>query len=338
MVVLAFWNRRSNAACSPQVAFLQEGCEAGCPAPDLLMLAEVTQRAAAALHPLGATVGPDFEESTGGGAHGVMALARHGDGITYADRSTLPNPVPIELPSKLDTYLKEQAPSATGQPWNQPRPLRPERWLAVRWPEASGLTVAAMHLPYAAGSRVWDTTQNRLTKQQAYQQLMTWASDRTSTVVALDGNNTRDWLEPSDDVPRPPKPRRSLERRWLDEADLFAVEDEFHGPGPSHGMVDSLRVAALEGTHTFHDPHGTQAAAKHFDRVGSRRPLAVTYRLKNDGHRMDRIYVSPDLESRIKRAGVCHHEVASATIVGPAKPKALCCGSDHALVWVEVDL
>ena len=68
------------------------------------------------------------------------------------------------------------------------------------------------------------------------------------------------------------------------------------------------------------------------------RPLAVTYRLKHDGHRMDRIYVSPDLANRVQCAGVCHHGVDAASISGSSKPKSLCCGSDHALVWAEFDL
>ena len=64
---------------------------------------------------------------------------------------------------------------------------------------------------------MWDTTPDpSLTKRAAYMQLTEWASGRQNLVLGMDGNNTRDWLLPSEDTPRRRKARRTEPRRWLE--------------------------------------------------------------------------------------------------------------------------
>lgn len=62
--------------------------------------------------------------------------------------------------------------------------------------------------------------------------------------------------------------------------------------------------------------------------------LAVTKVTPRGGaHRMDRIYVSPDV--RVDSAGVDYGNRTCEDIAGT---RVLTCGSDHALVWADVEM
>jgi hypothetical protein len=115
---------------------------------------------------------------------------------------------------------------------------------------------------------------------------------------------------------------------FLDEADLFDAERTFHGPNPPHGLVDSFRSAVRTGRMV--DSHGSRAAAAALPSG----PLALTYRRKGDGDRMDRIYASPGAE--VLAAGVCHGTLDPAGLRKAHKGEPLAPGSDHALVWAEL--
>lgn len=338
-LVVAFWNRRHGAAPAPQAEWLgtaEPAC--GCPPWDVLILAEVRRAHAEVyqriLQPAsvawwGKDIAGVSEDRT---AHGIMVLSRVlplGD----ADRPRVPTPDVPTLPSQLVSYAQRHLEDA-----GIARTLKAERWLStalpVEAPSAPGraVRVAGFHAPYAAGSRLWDTLQNRLTKRRAYQELTSWVQERNESgeplVLGMDGNNWVDWLD------EPPKPReapraRSPWRQMLSKADLFDAELAFHGADPPHGLVDTLRVAALEGN--YEDNHGSRAAAE-----AAGKPLAVTYRLKRDAHRMDRIYASPGI--RVLAAGVCHGPLDTAAVAATVKGDDLAPGSDHALVWARLAL
>lgn len=186
-------------------------------------------------------------------------------------------------------------------------------------------------MPFAAGKNVAETLHNRLSKREAYRQLPAWADAQREAghpvVIGLDGNNWRDWDAPESVFVAPAKRYRSEYSRMLDAADLFDEEERFHGPEPAHGLVDSLRMARNAGL--GQDPHGSAALAAEFGL-----PYAATYLLKRDGHRMDRIYVSPEIG--VEAAGVCHGHHERAAVAQLGKGDGLCVGSDHALVWTEL--
>lgn len=330
---MGFWNRNKNADPVAQADWLAQPRDCGCPDWDTLILAEVTRKAtiafaAIAEHSASWTELKDASPSRS--AHGIMILSRRPLG-----RVTRPTSLPCP-PADLHAELRNHVLRDDGT-WDQPRALLPERWLAADIPardnEVPAAQVAGFHAPYAAGSRVWDTLQNRLTKRQAYQQLAAWATELQAsgrpTVLALDGNNTIDWKDEAP-APRSLRRRRNEARRLLDEAMLFDAEDEFHGPRPGHGLVDTLRAAILADRAPDHHGSGKAGSTKHS------RPLTLTYLLKHDGHRMDRIYASPEIE--ILEAGVCHGRLSGEELATATKGTNLAPGSDHALVWARLDL
>jgi hypothetical protein len=267
--------------------------------------------------------------SNGKQPHGVMAVARTGP-LPEAGFPSAPTVPAVELDPRLAAHLAEIG----HQKALRPRALRPERWLSVHLDRGDHqISVAGFQAPYAAGEHLWDAVQNRLTKREAYRQLTEWAvteqDSGRSVIVGMDGNNWHDWLDPDDVLAEQPKHHRDQYRRLLDEAALFDVEKAFHGPNPPHQMVDTLRAAAQAGT--LEDNHGSQAAARQF---GGQ--LGVTHRLKRDGPRMDRIYASPDLP--VLRAGICHGHLSGSEVADLQKGEWRCAGSDHALVWAEIDL
>jgi hypothetical protein len=170
-----------------------------------------------------------------------------------------------------------------------------------------------------------------LTKREAYRQLTEWAINEQDAgrpvVVGMDGNNWYDWLTADDVRPERQKRYRNQYRKLADDANLFDVEKAFHGPNPPHDLVDTLRQAALEGT--IEDHHGSREAAR--EHGGQ---LGMTFRLKHDAPRMDRIYASPDLS--VRRAGICHGHLDASAVAELEKGTHLCVGSDHALVWAEL--
>jgi hypothetical protein len=76
----------------------------------------------------------------------------------------------------------------------------------------------------------------------------------------MDGNNWADFKEGTEPDPvRLPRHRNPL-MRLLNAADLFDAELAFHGPGPPHRLVDTLRLADHLGR--YPDPHASRAAAE----------------------------------------------------------------------------
>jgi hypothetical protein len=250
--------------------------------------------------------------------------------LTEVKFPTSPEVAPVELDPHLTTHLIE---TGHGDAL-RPRVPRPERWISVRAEGADRpVTVAGFQAPYAAGRNLPDTAQNRMTKREAYRQLTTWAIAEQragrGVLIGMDGNNWSDWLDPDVIEPARPKRYRSEHRRLLDEAHLFDVEKEFHGPNPPHDLVDTLRVAWRNGT--IEDWHGSAKAAEQFGGC-----LGMTHRLKRGGPRMDRIYASTDLP--VRRAGICHGRLSAAEVAHLQKGTSLCVRSDHALVWADVEL
>lgn len=327
-LVVAFWNRRKEANAEAQVEWLRHrDC---CRPWDVLILAEVKSRSLSTFGELGAHVWawPAVEDvSQGPNAHGVVIVSRYQ--LTNLDRPTPPAVAPASVAPDLASYVSQRGHRV------EPRPLLPERWLAadVSVPGGPPVRVAGFHAPYAAGSTLEQTVVNRLAKRQAYQQVAAWAAEQPSDVplvIGMDGNNWYDWRDGSDIVERKGVRRRNPLLRHLDDADLFDAEHEFHGPEPSHGLVDTLRAAVVAGD--VRDEHGSIRAAEGLPST----PLALTYRRKNDGDRMDRVYASP--AARVTAAGVCHGPLGGEVLVRATKGTKLAPGSDHALVWAELAL
>lgn len=214
-------------------------------------------------------------------------------------------------------HIEERLPGSS-----KPRPLLTERFIAADLDvDGRVATVAGFHAPFAAGSRVWDTTWNRLSKRAAYDHLTEWAAQAATQplIVGMDSNTTSDW--PRSAPQRLVRPR-SPYRRLMHEAQLFDLESAFHRQDAAHGLSDSLRIGPM------HDPHGSRAAAQRFGM-----PLAMTHRLKHEAPRMDRIYVA---SVGVRRAGVCHGELGPTDVLNLVKGTKICTLSDHALVWADV--
>ena len=175
---------------------------------------------------------------------------------------------------------------------------RPERCLAVDVAGADpSLTLVAWHAPYAGSAS--DT----LRKHRAYRHMTTWlGSQRAPIVLGMDGNN---WWEPGT-------------QEEPDPSDIFHAEHQFHQRPTSHGLVDTL-ISAAEAGHAETEPADGCAAPTHL--------------LKNQAHRMDRIYASPDV--RVLAAGV---DYAGRRLTELNSRRDLCAGSDHALVWATLEM
>ena len=195
-------------------------------------------------------------------------------------------------------------------PWLPPTPdldaesrPRPERWMAAMAVHGAGaLTLAGFHAPYAAGRDNAEKTRNRARKRRAYEAVTEWLSGQPTVVVGMDGNN---WWDPVQLV----SPVRDA-----DSADFWA-ENQFHGPDPEHGCLDTYR------TWWSQDQDRLEAVLT----VRPEGPLAITHDTgRDDGtgvFRMDRIYCSRSLQ--VLGAGVDYEP-------------ALAAGSDHALVWAQL--
>ena len=331
-MIVAFWNRLKSADASVQAEWLaSEGCGKGCPRWDVLVLSEVTERAAGVFaEQLGAPGHVhSWVEHGGSGTrpHGTMVISRESNLPALSFPTQAPDPA-----NYLDGELSDLLASSGHPEAVRPRDLLAERWISVDLAIHEGpVAVAGFQAPYAAGEHIWDSAQNRLTKREAYQQLTSWAIDQQasgrSVIIGMDGNNWHDWKDPNEVRAETPRARRSRAWELLDNANLFDAERAFHAPDPPHRLIDSLRVAAEAGR--SHDWHGSRVLAEQFGG-----PFGVTHLLKKDGPRMDRIYVSPDLE--VARAGICHGHLDAREVAKLEKGDKLCVDSDHALVWAEV--
>jgi hypothetical protein len=148
---------------------------------------------------------------------------------------------------------------------------RPERFgvAIVLLDDGRSVEVIGFHAPYAAGS-----ADNRRRKRRAYEALNDYLCSTAvwPTIVGMDGNN---W---GDSVPVAPPELRD---------DDWDSERRFHGADPAHQLKDVLRE------HVLTDPVAQAAAARE---VAAGRPITVTYRRRHANDRMDRIYVSPDID------------------------------------------
>lgn len=329
-MIVAFWNRLKSADAGRQAEWLAGGCEL-CPAWDVLLLAEVSERAASVFDD---RLGDDASVaswvatgSPGRRPHGIMVVARS----TSIGNVRFPSATAEvkELPAELEAELVRRVEDVNVRP-----PL-PERWLAADMDVAGRIVaIAGAQLPYAAGRNLADTARNRLAKREAYRQLADWAKAEQdagrAVVLGLDGNNWHDWIEGASEPDVTLKKYRDPYRRLLDEARLFDCEADFHSRTPSHGLADALRSASVAGASV--DRHCNRMLAARFGH-----PLGTTHLLANDGPRMDRIYVSPDIS--VRSAGICHGALGPEqvpTLIKHGEP--ICCGSDHALVWADLDL
>lgn len=328
---VAFWNRLKDASPDAQAAWLNDGCQLGCRAWDVLILTEVTRSAVEVfrrdIDAASSVAWTDDLPGTGSRPHGVMVLSRSGElGKPTYPSDQLPYD-PARLDPELVAHVEERHPGSAS-----PRRLPPERWMTVDLHrDEATTTICGFHAPYADGNRLDDSTQNRLTKRAAYAQLTAWIRSRIAVeariVVGLDGNTWGDWVTAADIRDDPPVKRRDPMRKLLEDADLFDAEHAFHAPSPTHGLVDSLRSAVVAGRAI--DAHGNRSLADRLDQ-----PLAVTHRLTKTGYRMDRLYGSPDLA--VNAAGVCHGVHDSAAVAAHVGRADICTGSDHALVWADI--
>jgi len=189
---------------------------------------------------------------------------------------------------------------------------RPERGVAATIARGHARTrLIGWQAPYAAGRTSLEKRRNPLIKRHGYEHLLQRLdAEPRPVIVAMDGNNWGDSLAPSPVISA--------------VGDPWHVEHHFHGPEPQHGLIDSLREIKRR------DPN------QHAYLGDS--PLAVTKITPRAGqHRMDRIYVSPDLF--VEDAGVTYSDPAGQVsdaaggLVDLRRPTA---GSDHALVWARL--
>lgn len=168
-----------------------------------------------------------------------------------------------------------------------PKPQR-ALWARVRLPEQGEMTAVSWHSPNAAG----DT---REVKMAAYRAMSHWLVDAPRPLIL--GADLNTWRDPVE-----------LVRAGTD--DEYHDEHEFVGPGARHALIDGYRVA-LERQGRMESLRGTAP------------PLAVSHVLDGGAaHRMDRIFVSPDL----------------TPIDGEYwYDDAIQAGSDHALHWIELE-
>ncbi len=167
---------------------------------------------------------------------------------------------------------------------------KPQRglWARIRVPEQGELTAVSWHSPNAAG----DT---REVKMAAYRAMSDWLGDAPRPLLL--GADLNTWHDP-------------VELASADPDDTFYDEHEFVGPGARHGLIDGYR-AALEHQGQMERLRGTDP------------PLAISHVLRGGpAHRMDRIFVSPDLTPV---DGEYWYE------------DAIQAGSDHALHWIEFE-
>jgi exonuclease III len=161
---------------------------------------------------------------------------------------------------------------------------KPQRGLRarIRLPNCLELTAISWHTPNAAGD-------GRATKMAAYRAM----SDRLQGAprpLAI-GADLNTWHD-------------QIELEIADPDDAFFEELEFVGRHPRHGLLDAYR-ALLENEGQLE---------------GRRPPLAISHVLSSGvGHRMDRIFISPDLRPV---EGDYWYDAAIEA------------GSDHALHWV----
>lgn len=182
---------------------------------------------------------------------------------------------------------------------------RPERWLTATASSATyRLTLVGFHAPYAAGRTTEEKRDNRRRKRRSYEALTTWLTGQRQVIVGMDGNN---WWDPVDHVADPRDPK---------QVDFWS-ERAFHALDPPHGLVDTYRRWCSD-------------QVGHLDEIRALRPdgpLAVTHRTRRaDGtgaFRMDRIYASTDVT--VRSGGIAYEPARNA-------------GSDHALVWADLDM
>jgi exonuclease III len=167
---------------------------------------------------------------------------------------------------------------------------KPQRglWARVTLPSGLGLTAVAWHAPNRAGDGL-DV------KMAAFAAVADWLAGVTGPVVL--GADLNTWTDPVDlMVPE------SGDEHWEEHA--------FVGPEPRHGLVDAYRTV-LHDSGALDERRATQDPG----------PLAVSHVLSNGhGHRMDRIFASPDL---------------SPVSGGYELSGAMEAGSDHALHWID---
>ena len=168
-----------------------------------------------------------------------------------------------------------------------PKPQR-ALWARVRLGRLGELTAVSWHSPNAAGD-------GRAVKEAAYRAMSDWLA--TTQGPRLVGADLNTWNDPIELVPP-------------DADDEAFEEHRFLGPAAPHGLVDAYREALRR--------EGRMESLR-----ASAPPLAVSYVLSNGvGHRMDRIFVSPEL--RPIDGGYWYDEAIRA-------------GSDHALHWIELE-
>lgn len=131
---------------------------------------------------------------------------------------------------------------------------------------------------------------------QAYSVMSRWLADAPRPLIL--GADLNTWRDPVDLIEAGP-------------ADPYCREYSFVGPNPPHGLRDAFR-AKLERK-------GQLGRIRRERPCG---PLAVSHVIRSGApHRMDRIFVSPDL---IPMDG------------GYELYDAVRAGSDHALHWIEL--
>lgn len=171
-----------------------------------------------------------------------------------------------------------------------PKPQR-SLWATAELPAAGRVTFLSWHAPNRAG----DGLETKMAGFRA----------------------ASEWLE---STPRPLVVGADL-NTWHDAAELSApaTEEEhyeelkFVGLEPSHGLLDAYR-AVLEA----------RGELTELRRAAHAGPLATSHVLSNGArHRMDRIYISPELQAI---DGEYWHD------------EALEAGSDHALHWVDLEV
>ncbi len=144
---------------------------------------------------------------------------------------------------------------------------RPQRglWVAATTPSLGDVTFVSWHGENAAGG---DASRRR--KMSGYAAMDRWLASRGGTIVL--GADLNSWRDPVDLVPTEP-------------GHPFFEEHRFVGPEPAHGLVDAHRRAL-----------GSDGRLDTLRTTRPEGPLNVSYVLSNGiGHRMDRIYTTPDL-------------------------------------------
>lgn len=170
-----------------------------------------------------------------------------------------------------------------------PKPQR-SVWVTAQLPGREPLTFVSWHTPNASGDGVE-------VKAAAYRVMSDWLRDHPLPLAL--GADLNTWRDPIDLLPAHP-------------ADDFFEEHAFVGPQPRHGLLDAYRDVLMRS--------GRLDELRQTKPEG---PLGISHVLRKSGqpHRMDRIFVSPDLTP-----------VVDAGYLGDEGMEG---GSDHALHWAE---